>query len=182
MPIVPVPNPPPGHEEAGYGRCLKLAEPISLEVILHRLLRCMGDPKAVKLGLPHHRAAVNFGDVQISVIAVCAGSGAGVFSNLKEPAELLLTGEMSHHEARMAVEQGQYVICLDHSNSERGYLHDVMKPILSDKIAEEWAKLRNAQAGITSKGMMSEILRDESCAVEVSEVDRDPFCTLVKDA
>ena len=53
-------------------------------------------------------------------MAVCAGSGAGVLKGVK--ADLLLTGELSHHEVLDAVHKGSHVILARHSNSERGYL------------------------------------------------------------
>ena len=36
--------------------------------------------------------------------------------------DVLLTGEMSHHEVLAANAEGKHVILSDHSNTERGYL------------------------------------------------------------
>lgn len=57
---------------------------------------------------------------QIESVAVCAGSGSGVLGSVQ--ADLLLTGEMSHHEVLDAVHRGCNVILCHHSNTERGYL------------------------------------------------------------
>ena len=40
-------------------------------------------------------------------------------------ADLLLTGEMSHHEVLDATHNGSNVILVEHSNSERGYLEEL---------------------------------------------------------
>jgi len=44
--------------------------------------------------------------------------------------DLFLTGEMSHHEILAANAQGTSVILCEHSNSERGYLKQVLQPKL----------------------------------------------------
>ncbi|NP_001016355.1 NIF3-like protein 1 [Xenopus tropicalis] len=41
------------------------------------------------------------------------------------PAELYLTGEMSHHDVLDAVAEGRSVVLCEHSNSERGYLQEL---------------------------------------------------------
>ncbi len=38
------------------------------------------------------------------------------------PADLYLTGEMSHHEVLDAVHRGTHVVLCEHSNTERGFL------------------------------------------------------------
>lgn len=76
--------------------------------------------------------------------------------------DLLLTGELSHHEALAATENEKVVICLGHSNSERGYLDAVMKGKLLEALKTE----SSIEGGEVS--------------VEVSETDRDPFLSLVR--
>ena len=83
----------------------------------------------------------------ITSIAICAGSGGSVFAKLKEPVDLLLTGELTHHEALAAIEQGKSVICVNHSNSERAYLGAVMQGLLKAEIEKTWAKARQSNAG-----------------------------------
>lgn len=79
--------------------------------------------------------------------------------------DLLFTGELSHHEALAAVERGSSVVTLFHSNSERGYLWDVMRQKLEDGIVQE--------LGITTKS-------EGEGLVAVSKADRDPFGVVVR--
>jgi putative NIF3 family GTP cyclohydrolase 1 type 2 len=58
--------------------------------------------------------------INVSSVAVCAGSGGSVLKGIK--ADVLLTGEMSHHEVLEAVSNGTHVILCEHSNTERGFL------------------------------------------------------------
>jgi hypothetical protein len=51
-----------------------------------------------------------------------------------------------------------------HTNTERGFLHSVMKPKLTEVLAEEWAKVTAAEA----EGK-------EGFEIVVSKEDRDPY-------
>ena len=62
--------------------------------------------------------------------------------------DVLLTGELGHHEVLAHVEQGGAVVLTDHTNCERGYL-----PLYADRI-------RSVCPDVT---------------VAVSTVDRDPL-------
>ncbi|KAK3793017.1 hypothetical protein RRG08_032279 [Elysia crispata] len=88
-------------------------------------------------------------EAAISTVAVCAGSGSSVFKALGTAADLILTGELSHHEVLDAVHGGSHVILARHSNSERGYLKSLR------------AKLSTALGS--------------SVEVFVSDQDRDPL-------
>ena len=78
---------------------------------------------------------IEFSDAgKISKVAVCAGSGASLLRGVK--ADLLVTGEMSHHEVLDAISNGSNVILCEHSNTERGYLR-VLKQKLKDFLSEE---------------------------------------------
>ncbi|GFX49384.1 NIF3-like protein 1 [Trichonephila clavipes] len=59
-------------------------------------------------------------DSEICAVAVCAGSGASLLKGV--PADLYITGEMSHHDILDAIHKKTNVILCEHSNSERGYL------------------------------------------------------------
>lgn len=75
------------------------------------------------LELEHVRLALGFGKTlqsEITSVAVCAGSGRSVLQN--SPADLYLTGEMSHHDVLACTELGISLILVEHSNSERGFL------------------------------------------------------------
>eukprot|EP00112_Aurelia_sp_Birch-Aquarium-sp1_P011254 Seg2367.2 transcript_id=Seg2367.2/GoldUCD/mRNA.D3Y31 product="NIF3-like protein 1" protein_id=Seg2367.2/GoldUCD/D3Y31 len=88
--------------------------------------------------------------LEVSSIAVCAGSGGSVLRGVS--ADLYLTGEMSHHEVLHATESGRSVILCDHSNTERGFLK-TLPPLM-----HEWF---NADVSI-----------------EVSTKDRDPLTVI----
>nr|ADD37942.1 NIF3-like protein 1 [Lepeophtheirus salmonis] len=120
-----------GASDEGAGRFSKLKQKISLE-------------EAVKLtkshlGLSHVRLAIASGrtkDSSVSSVAVCAGSGSSVLASAPF-ADLWVTGEMSHHEVLDAVHKGQSVILCEHSNSERGYLSNLVKQFKNDLFKDE---------------------------------------------
>ncbi|XP_053567753.1 NIF3-like protein 1 [Bombina bombina] len=106
----------PPMSDTGMGRLCTLPEPISIATALERAKQ--------HLGLPH--LALGRGktlESLVSVMAVCAGSGSSILSGV--PADLYLTGEMSHHDVLDAVSEGRSVILCEHSNSERGYLQEL---------------------------------------------------------
>ena len=87
----------------------------------------------------------------IKSIAVCAGSGGSVFKGVE--ADLYLTGEMSHHEVLAFVAQGRSVILTNHTNTERGFLKDVLQGWLKEELDQE----------------------EEGWEVVVSSKDKDPL-------
>jgi len=92
-------------------------------------------------------------DSQIKSFACCPGSGASVLKDVKEDIDLFITGEMSHHEVLEANSNNVHIIMLNHSNSERGYLHHFV-PILKD------------------------LLKSNEMEIFVSEKDEDPLKTI----
>lgn len=86
---------------------------------------------------------------------------------------------MSHHDALAITEKGGCVISLFHSNSERGYLHGVMKERLEGVLTKEWERVRKELKGEDKMDGVEEILEDEDVSVEVSSKDRDPFGIVV---
>ena len=133
--LPPLPN-------TGAGRRLVLETPINLEEAVARTKK--------HLGLAHFRLALgNDRTLESSVksIAVCAGSGARVLGGCR--ADLLVTGEMSHHEVLDFVHKGVSVILTEHSNCERGYLS-----LVQDKLVN---------------------LLGEEVTILVSKIDRDPL-------
>lgn len=79
-----------------------------------------------------------------------AGSGSKWLNNSK--ADLIITGEFSHHEILHEVHRGTSVIVTDHSNCERGY-------------------------GIVFRERFGKLLGKygENVEILLSEVDRDPL-------
>lgn len=116
--------------ETGMGRVATLVAPVSLPVVIDRIKK--------ELNLPTLRVAVpsSWGDVaadRVRRVAVCAGSGSSVFRKLRggDPVDVVVTGEMSHHDVLAANDKGQAVILCEHTNSERGYLK-----VLEERLAE----------------------------------------------
>ncbi|RMX79069.1 hypothetical protein D0869_08573, partial [Hortaea werneckii] len=127
----------PGYPGAGMGRIVRFADPINLTEIIDRIGLGLGNPKGFPIAVPQGKQA---GDMMISSIGICAGSGGGLFAQMEkegEDVDLYFTGELGHHEALAAIEKGKCVVCLFHSNTERGFLHGVMKPALEETIREE---------------------------------------------
>ncbi|WPH00431.1 Hypothetical protein R9X50_00326000 [Acrodontium crateriforme] len=189
-----IPTSVPGHEGAGMGRVVRLAQPVPLPAIIDRIGLGLGNPKGFPIAIPQGRQAA---DMMIRTIAICAGSGAGVFAELDKRGEtdidLLFTGELSHHDALAQIERGRAVVCLFHSNTERGFLHGVLKPQLEETIKQEWKALRaeerekhqkaadasNSNDDENANDAFLEALADESVEVHVSEFDRDPFGIMI---
>jgi len=153
------------------GRVVRFAKPQLLTEIIERIGRGLGNPKGFPIAIPQ---GANLVDIKISSVGICAGSGGSLFSGLD--VDLLFTGELSHHEALAAIENGQCVITLFHSNSERGYLHSVMRTQLLDEVKKQWGKLRKEEMERSDVDEdYKEALADEFVGVEVSERDRDPY-------
>ncbi|XP_056390944.1 NIF3-like protein 1 [Hyla sarda] len=108
--------------DTGMGRLCTLSEPITIAAAVERIKS--------HVGVKHLRLALGRGktlESPVSVMAVCAGSGASILNGV--PADLYLTGEMSHHEVLDAAAEGRSVILCEHSNSERGYLRELAAQI-----------------------------------------------------
>ncbi|QUC17135.1 uncharacterized protein UV8b_01376 [Ustilaginoidea virens] len=129
---VPCTNAPESHSPAGYGALGWFETPVALPDILRRLARGLG-------GLKHLMVASPFGaDVRSTMIrsfGVCAGSGYDVLK--KADVDLLVTGETSHHSALRAIQQGRTLVQVFHSNSERGYLQNILRHRLELELRAE---------------------------------------------
>lgn len=161
------------------GRIVRFSSPQPLLSIIDRIGLGLGNPKGFPIAVPQGKT---MDQISISSVAICAGSGGHLFSpsSLKEHVDLLFTGELSHHEALAAIEKDQVVICLFHSNTERGFLHSVLKPQLEKTIREEWDRIRKEEMG--RDGLSEDyrdLLEDDHVEVQVSEVDRDPFGIMI---
>lgn len=117
------------YSDQGQGRLLKLAEPLTVADIITKVKQ--------HLNLAHVRLALAVGhttDTPVRRIAVCAGSGSTVLHGVTS--DVYLTGEMSHHDVLDANHCGHTVILCDHSNTERGYMDQVLKAKLEDVFKE----------------------------------------------
>lgn len=106
-------------DNLGYGRLVKLAEPVPLAALVTNIKR--------SLLLEHVQVAAQDPEMTVQSVAVCAGSGGSVFKSLDEPVDLYFTGELGHHDALRYREQGNAVILTNHSNSERAYIATVLR-------------------------------------------------------
>lgn len=160
-----------GFEAAGMGRLIKFAQAQPLTHLIERIARGVGNPKGFPVAIPQTRQVE---DIQIQSVAICAGSGHSVLRNVD--ADLLFTGELSHHDALAATEQGRCVVTLFHSNTERGFLHGVLKEKLTGVLRKEWKRLREeVSKGSDLSPEWEDAVNDEDVLVEVSQRDRDPF-------
>lgn len=146
-------TPPAGFEGSGYGRKVDFPQPVTVADVVRRLAEGLGGLRHVMVAAPKQQQQQQ-GPVSARTVrsaAVCAGSGWDVLKSC--PVDVLVTGEMSHHNALRATMEGKVVITVFHSNSERAYLKQRMQPALE-------AELRKADAG---------------AQVLVSTEDADPF-------
>lgn len=159
----------------GSGRLLTFSSPQPLPVLIERIASGVGRPKGFPVAIPQ---GAHVEDLRITTVAICPGSGSHVFSGVH--ADLYFTGELSHHEALELTERGGCVVCLFHSNSERGYLSAVMRGELEREVRKQWDVVRD---GIMSDGGPGEeiegVVNDDEVKVEVSTRDRDPFGIVV---
>jgi dinuclear metal center YbgI/SA1388 family protein len=100
--------PPPS--EFGMGRIGKI-DSEDRGSLLVRIKEAIGVPHVLLAG-PRRG--------NVTRIAVCAGSAGGLLdAAIEQGAEVVVTGEVRHHDALRAAEAGVTVMCALHSNSER---------------------------------------------------------------
>lgn len=138
---------PTGFEGAGVGRLITLAKPISLDSAV----------AGIKAGLNISHVQVarasrdEKADENILTIALCAGSGGSVLKG--STADLIFTGELSHHEQLAFVEAGSHIVLCGHSNTERPFLP-------------------------TMKRQIEDVCKEETVEIVVSAADASPFETV----
>jgi putative NIF3 family GTP cyclohydrolase 1 type 2 len=69
-------------------------------------------------------------DRLVETVAICAGAGESLLKDIE--ADLIFTGEMSHHNVLAHVAKSKNVILVGHSNSERGFLPQLASQLNSD--------------------------------------------------
>jgi putative NIF3 family GTP cyclohydrolase 1 type 2 len=174
----PNPSPPEGFEDAGVGRLVTFDTPQPLTTLIKNIKQASGPAIEFPIAFPQ---TTPIEDIVIRTVATCPGSGSSILLKNGIPAaDLLLTGELSHHDALAAIERGSVVITLFHSNSERGYLRRGMQQNLARALPAEWARVREEMAQWLDAGSkeMEVLLDDGTVEVEVSQVDRDPYMIL----
>ena len=168
-----------GFESAGMGRLITFSTPQPLTHLIERIARGVGNPIGFPVAIPQNRQVE---DITVRTCAICAGSGHSILKDVD--ADLLFTGELSHHEALKATEKGQSVVTLFHSNTERGFLSSVLKDKLTATLQGEWKRVREeVEKEREEKGIMTpeweDAVKDEDVLVEVSERDRVPYGIVV---
>lgn len=104
----------PGFEGAGYGRVITLREPQTLPAIIEHVRRRLRMQRVPVVRATRH------GSELISTIALCPGSGKELLQGVK--ADLIVTGELGHHDQLRLRESGTSAIITGHWNSEAGFL------------------------------------------------------------
>ncbi|KAI9758548.1 MAG: DNA repair protein rhp54 [Chaenotheca gracillima] len=141
------------------GRIVKLHSPVTMQTLVNRIgqgIHSSDRDKYLNVALP---AGGSLKD-EVSSIGLCAGSGGSILGGLE--VDVLFTGELSHHEALAATQNGQYVV------TERNFLSQVLKDQLSEELAKEW--------GITKKSADGgEDGQSGRVNVAVSNSDHDPW-------
>ncbi|KPI85534.1 NGG1 interacting factor 3-like protein [Leptomonas seymouri] len=122
------PNAKEQTENTGMGRVVQLEEEVEFSTLVESLKRQL-DLATVRVALPDQWEPSH----RVSSVALCAGSGSGVFRSLRRRVDVLLTGEMGHHEVQAANAAQQAVILCEHTNTERGFL----KAVLQSKLASQ---------------------------------------------
>ena len=110
---------------SGAGRRIHLAQPQSLEMIMRGLHSRLNqhlhegqNEVYLRLVTP---SGQNVSHIEVETIALCPGAGGGLFESVKN-VDLLITGEMRHHDLLYRAQSGTAVILTEHSRCERGYL------------------------------------------------------------
>jgi dinuclear metal center YbgI/SA1388 family protein len=99
----------------GQGRIGSLTSPLPLGACVTLIKKHLGLAYVRVSAAPKHEHA------PIASLAVCAGAGGSLLARCS--ADLLLTGEMRHHDVLDQRERGVSIVLTDHTNSERGYLN-----------------------------------------------------------
>lgn len=106
----------------GMGRVADFVTPEALDALVEKIKHGLSIP-TVRVSVPPGWERCH----PVRSIAVCAGSGSSVFRNLRRQVDVLLSGEMGHHDVLAANAAGQAVILCEHTNTERGYLRQVLQ-------------------------------------------------------
>lgn len=106
--LIPLANQP---ADTGLGRIGRLAAPVPLIALADRIKQLL-DCRAVRL--------VGSGERLVGKVAVCGGSGAGLIHEAKRRgAEVLVTGDIKYHEARLAEDLEMALVDAGHFATER---------------------------------------------------------------
>lgn len=172
----------------GAGRLVTFEEAQPLTKLIDFIGYGVGLPAGIPIATPQTQP---IDGIHIRTVGLCAGAGSAVLlRSAKELPDLLLTGEMDHHETLGITERGSVVIALGHSDSERGFLRAVLQNRLHAQISQQWENDRGValeklqendlnQDGATPSSLC-EAYNDVNVEVLVSEIDRDPYGIMIR--
>ena len=135
---------------------------------MSRITQGLGDLPGISVAVPQYVPKGQKHNIWITSVGICAGSGGSILNG--QDVDLLFTGELSHHEALAAIEQGKCVITAFHTNTERAFLKSKMKPALAleiERMLEQ--KEINDMMDRENMGLAG------GFEIDASEADRDPF-------
>lgn len=150
--VEPSKNNVPGFEGAGMGRKFDLSRSIDIDeavlavkkgLMLEHVQLCTPQIS----GTHGHLRAPSAAEKNIKTVGVCAGSGGSVLAGLD--VDLIVTGELSHHEQLALVARGVYIILCGHSNTERPFL-TTMKAQLEEVLQKESDEKSNTTEFVVS--------------------------------
>jgi len=105
-----------------FGRVVVLKKPLTFATLLQRCKRRFG-VRTLQVARPPKAPS------RVRSIAVAAGSGGSVLR--AADADVLVTGEMSHHDVLAALSAGRSVVLAGHANTERGFLKVLQRRLRS---------------------------------------------------
>lgn len=129
---------PSSQGEGGVGRVGRLAQALTLEALTNRLMEALPAPWARLVGDPERK---------VERIAVCPGSGGDLWPRARDMgAQVLVTGDVKHHQAREALEEGMAILDLGHFATEAWGM-----AILAERIRKEIPQL-----GVSMEGSLKD--------------------------
>lgn len=143
--------------DVGYGRHIRLSKLVQAPELIKQVVKEMGlSMSHVLVARPRAQSAPWWGNLDsVMNVGVCAGSGFDIFRDKIDQFNMIITGEVSHHDALYATTRNVWVVCLLHSNSERKFLSAKLQDQLTRQLTQHHAY--------------------KDAVVLVSERDRDPF-------
>ncbi|KAH8263574.1 hypothetical protein KR044_010815, partial [Drosophila immigrans] len=135
---------PEAGAEPGTGSGRLVETNMTIGQLVQALQKHIDNSVHVAYAVEHHSKSL------VRTVGICAGSGGSLLRGVQ--ADVVLTGEMSHHEILDFNHNNTTVLLCNHSNSERGYLKE-FKTLLNERL-------------------------EGSCELFISEKDKDPLQTV----
>ena len=134
--LIPLQNQVPG---AGLGRIGRLPKPLALEAF--------GAQVKTALGCDNLRLVGKHGK-QVSKVALCGGSGAGLLlAAHRQGADALVTGDVKYHDARQAEELGLALVDAGHFATERLMVAKMTEALRETARQRNWGVTFDAYSG-----------------------------------